>query len=352
MSSHGQQGQSATAAKLKKKQQQTVSIPKSSIKARGGFVDSTQNLPLHTEIEILGKTIIVPTIIKSNPKTSQILRDFRKGVKDRQNIEDKTKNQSVTIPKRDILVVGQVFRNDNFKTSSINSIKKEQSNHIKELHDCPNGTNPILEKIIVQNNCHNPQTTNQHYTKNTQDQLFPQLEITNVAKQKTSTNTFQKSEIRNYHQNGVNLKNSQINSSLQDGVNNQELGRYYSLQKTPTLSSALKFHHKKDLYQHQKQQKIQQFPQNNLQAPPTEKLEMIKSLYKFRNNFQKKKMADIPIYPGHRNPLLQHGHLASHMHWATGRYGQAAKDLTSRHQPQKQPVSYQGKASPTRHAHQ
>ena len=90
-------------------------------------------------------------------------------------------------------------------------------------------------------NCQSTSTRNGVATQNE----FPQLEITNVAKQKTSTNTFQKSEIRNYHQNGVNLKNSHINSSLQDGVNNQELGRYYSLQKTPTLSSALKFHHKR-----------------------------------------------------------------------------------------------------------
>ena len=48
-------------------------------------MESTQTLPLHKKIEVLGKTIIVPTIIKSNPKTSQILKDFRKGVKQRQN---------------------------------------------------------------------------------------------------------------------------------------------------------------------------------------------------------------------------------------------------------------------------
>ena len=197
-------------------------------------------------------------------------------------------------------------------------------------------------------NCQSTSTRNGVATQNE----FPQLEITNVAKQKTSTNTFQKSEIRNYHQNGVNLKNSQINSSLQDGVNNQELGRYYSLQKTPTLSSALKFHHKRTCISIKNNRKYSNFLKTIYRLRPQKKLEMIKSLYKFRNNFQKKKMADIPIYPGHRNPLLQHGHLASHMHWATGRYGQAAKDLTSRHQPQKQPVSYQGKASPTRHAHQ
>ena len=83
MSTQAPLEESATAAKLKKKQQQAVLIPKTSIQARGGFVESTQNLPLHREIEVLGKTVIVPTIIKSNPKTSQILKEFRKEVKER-----------------------------------------------------------------------------------------------------------------------------------------------------------------------------------------------------------------------------------------------------------------------------
>ena len=72
MSTQAQREESATAAKLKKKQQQAVSIPKTSMQARGGLVESTQNLPLHKKIEVSGKTVIVPTIIKSNPKTSQI----------------------------------------------------------------------------------------------------------------------------------------------------------------------------------------------------------------------------------------------------------------------------------------
>ena len=134
-------------------------------------------------------------------------------------------------------------------------------------------------------NCQSTSTRNGVATQNE----FPQLEITNVAKQKTSTNTFQKSEIRNYHQNGVNLKNSQINSSLQDGVNNQELGRYYSLQKTPTLSSALKFHHKRTCISIKNNRKYSNFLKTIYRLRPQKKLEMIKSLYKFRNNFQKKK---------------------------------------------------------------
>ena len=123
MSTQAPLDESATAAELKKKQQQAVLIPKTSIQAEGGFVKSNRNLPLHKEIELLGKTIIIPTITKSNPKTSKILKEFRKGVKERQNTINDTKDHSVTIhkkdiiPTRDIVVMGQVVRNDNLKKS-------------------------------------------------------------------------------------------------------------------------------------------------------------------------------------------------------------------------------------------
>ena len=100
MSTQAPLEESATAAELKKKQQQAVLIPKTSIQAKGGFVESTQNLPLHREIEVLGKTVIVPTIIKLNPKTSQILKEFRKEVKERKNTNNEIKNHFATIHKK------------------------------------------------------------------------------------------------------------------------------------------------------------------------------------------------------------------------------------------------------------
>ena len=78
------------------------------------------------------------------------------------------------------------------KKPSIDSIKKEQPSHSRKLHSGPNGTGPILEKLIVQNNGQIPQTTNQHYIKSTQNQLFAELEMRNLAKQKTGTTAFQK----------------------------------------------------------------------------------------------------------------------------------------------------------------
>ena len=139
-------------------------------------MESTQNLPLHREIEVLGKTFIVPIIIKSNPKTSQILKEFRKEVKERKNTNNDTKNHSVTIhkkdilPKKDIIVVGQVVRNDNFKKSLIGSVTNQQSGHLRDLQNYPNCTGPIFERILVQKDYKIPQTNNQHCSINTQNQ--------------------------------------------------------------------------------------------------------------------------------------------------------------------------------------
>ena len=260
MSTQAPLEESAIAAELKKKQQQAILIPKTSIQAKGGFVESTQNLPLYRKIELLGKTIIIPTITKSNPKTSQILKEFRKRVKERQNTIDDTKNQSVTIhkkdilPKKDIIVVGQVVRNDNFKKSSINSVTKPQSDHIRDLQNYPNGTGPIFERILVHNDHKIHKTNSQYYGINTQNQLFTQSKRRNHSKQNPEESSH----------NDINLENAQNNSSPQDDIINQELRQQYPLQRTPILN----FNHVKDLYQHQKHH----LPQNKTQPPPKEKI--------------------------------------------------------------------------------
>ena len=297
MSTQAPLEESATAAELKKKQQQAVLIPKTSIQAKGGFVEPTQILPLHREIELLGKTVIIPTIIKSNPKTSQILKEFRKGVKERQNTNNDTKNHSVTIhkkdilPKKDIIVVGQVVRNDNFKKSSIGSVTNPQSDHLRNLQNYPNGTGPIFERILVQNDYKIPQTDNQHCSINTQNQLFTQLERRNHSKQNPEKSS----------QNGINLENSQNNSSPQNDDINQELRQQYPLQRTPILNYAQNFHHVKDLYEHQKQQVKHQLPQNKTQLPPTETIRGNQAHIKISERiFPQERKADIQIYLGLR----------------------------------------------------
>ena len=153
-----------------------------------------------------------------------------------------------------------MVRNDNFKKSSIGSVTNPQSDHLRNLQNYPNGTSPIFERILVQNDYKIPQTDNQHCSINTQNQLFTQLERRNHSKQNPEKSS----------QNGINLENSQNNSSPQNDNINQELRQQYPLQRTPILNYAQNFHHVKDLYQHQKQQVKHQLPQNKTQLPPTE----------------------------------------------------------------------------------
>ena len=108
---------------------------------------------------------------------------------------------------------------------------------------------------------------------------------------------FKSQEKSNYHQNGINLEKSRINSSFQDGVDNQELGHYHSLQKIPTLNHAQEFHHEKYLYQHQKQQRIQHFSQNKFQAPPTEKFRDNQVHIKIPEQFPQEKYGRHPNLP-------------------------------------------------------
>ena len=96
--------------------------------------------------------------------------------KKRKNANNDTKNHFVTIhkkdilPKKDIIVVGQVVRNDNFKKSLIGSVTNQQSGHLRDLQNYPNCTGPIFERILVQKDYKIPQTNNQHCSINTQNQ--------------------------------------------------------------------------------------------------------------------------------------------------------------------------------------
>ena len=296
MSARGKQEQSTSTAKLKEKQKQAVSIPKTSIEARGGFVESTQNLPLHKKIDILGKTIIVPAM-KLNPSNSQILKDFRKGVKERQNIESNRENHSVTIPKKDIIVVGQVAHNENFKKPSTDLIKKGQPRYSRENQNGPNGTGPILERVIVQDNSQMQPTINQKRIRGKQNQLFAELEMRNLDRQ-TMEIAFQRPEDSNYHQNGVDLENLQIDSSFQDGVNNQELGLSHSLERISALRHTQDFYHKKDLC-HQKQHRQQQFSEKAFvfQAQPTERFKDDQVRKKIPEQFPPEKHGRHPNLP-------------------------------------------------------
>ena len=231
MSTHSPLDESATAAELKKKQQQAVLIPKTSIQEKGGSVKSNRKLPLHTEIEKLGKTIIIPNITKSNPKTSQILKEFRKGVKERQNTINDTKNNSVTIhkkdiiPTKDIVVIGQVVRNDNFKKASIISLTNPQSDHHKNLQNHPNGDGPICENILVHNDLEIHNTNNQHCIINTQN--------ISLTKNRRRYHSKQNQELSSH--NDINLDNVYNDSSPQDTMINHQLRQQYPPPEIPRL---------------------------------------------------------------------------------------------------------------------
>ena len=267
MSTHSPLDESATAAELKKKQQQAVLIPKTSIQEEGGFVKSNRNLPLHTEIELLGKTIIIPNITKSNPKTSQILKEFRKGVKERQNTINDTKNNSVTIhkkdiiPTKDIVVIGQVVRNDNFKKASINSLTNPQSDHHKNLQNHPNGAGPICERILVHNDHEIHNTNNQHCIINTQN--------LSLTKNKRRYHSKQNQEVSSH--NDINLDNVYNDSSPQDTMINHQLRQQYPPPEIPRLHYVKNFQNEQNINQQQKQHKGYHLPQDKTEIPPKEK---------------------------------------------------------------------------------
>ena len=120
----------------------------------------------------------------------------------------------------------------------------------------------------------------------------------NLDRQRTMEIAFQRPGKSNYHQNGVNLENSQINSSFQDVVDNQELGLSNTLERISALRHTQDFHNKKDLCQ-QKQHKKQHFSQKEFvfQAPPTERFKDDQVRKKIPEQFPPEKHGRHPNLP-------------------------------------------------------
>ena len=89
--------------------------------------------------------------------------------------------------------MGQVVHNVNVEKPSTNSNRKIQIS--------PNGTGPILEKVIVYNNSQLQPILNQQRIRKKQNQLFAELEIKNLDRQRKMDTAFQRPKISNYQQN-------------------------------------------------------------------------------------------------------------------------------------------------------